>query len=99
MPYVVAPAGGGAASSYTLTFNTNGGSAVAAVSKTSGTTVDLTAYKPTRDGYTFAGWFSDAALTKAVASVKLTADTTVYAKWTKNDGQSLHRRTRRCVLP
>ena len=77
-------AGGGAAASCTLTFNTNGGSAVAAVSKTSGSTVDLTGYKPTRDGYTFAGWFSDTALTKAVTSVKLTADTTVYAKWTKN---------------
>lgn len=76
-------AGGGAAASCTLTFNTNGGSAVAAVSKTSGSTVDLTSYKPTRDGYTFAGWFSDTALTKAVTSVKLTADTTVYAKWTQ----------------
>jgi uncharacterized repeat protein (TIGR02543 family) len=73
--------GGGGVSSYTLTFNTNGGSKIAAVSKTSGTAVDLTAYKPTRDGYLFAGWFSDAALTKAVTSVKLTANTTIYAKW------------------
>jgi uncharacterized repeat protein (TIGR02543 family) len=80
-PYVVSGGSGGGVSSYTLTFNTNGGSKIAAVSKTSGTAVDLTAYKPTRDGYLFAGWFSDAALTKAVTSVKLTANTTIYAKW------------------
>ena len=47
-------------------------------------TIDLATYKPTRAGYTFAGWFSDKALTKAVTSVKLTANTTVYAKWTQS---------------
>ena len=78
--------GGGAVSTYTLTFDTNGGSAIDKITKDSGTTIDLTAYKPTRAGYTFAGWFSDKALTKAVTSVKLTANTTVYAKWTQNGG-------------
>lgn len=78
--------GGGAVSSYTLTFDTNGGSAIDKITKDSGTTIDLAAYKPTRTGYTFAGWFSDKALTKAVTSVKLTANTTVYAKWTQNGG-------------
>ena len=73
---------GGGVSSYTLTFNVNGGSAISAVSKTSGTTVDLTAYKSTKTGYTFDGWYSDAKLTTKVTSVKLTANTTVYAKWT-----------------
>lgn len=76
--------GGGAVSTYTLTFDTNGGSAIDKITKDSGTTIDLTAYKPTRAGYTFAGWFSDKALTKAVTSVKLTANTTVYAKWTQS---------------
>lgn len=76
--------GGGAVSSYTLTFDTNGGSAIDKITKDSGTTIDLAAYKPTRAGYTFAGWFSDKALTKAVTSVKLTANTTVYAKWTQS---------------
>ena len=75
--------GGSGTVSYTLSFNANGGSAIATVSKSSGTTVDLSAYAPTRSGYTFAGWYSDGALTKAVTSVKLTANTTVYAKWTK----------------
>lgn len=78
--------GGGVVSTYTLTFDTNGGSAIDKITKDSGTTIDLTAYKPTRAGYTFAGWFSDKALTKAVTSVKLTANTTVYAKWTQNGG-------------
>lgn len=76
--------GGGAVSTCTLTFDTNGGSAIDKITKDSGTTIDLAAYKPTRAGYTFAGWFSDKALTKAVTSVKLTANTTVYAKWTQN---------------
>ena len=78
--------GGGVVSTYTLTFDTNGGSAIDKITKDSGTTIDLAAYKPTRAGYTFAGWFSDKALTKAVTSVKLTANTTVYAKWTQNGG-------------
>ena len=78
--------GGGAVSTYTLTFDSNGGSAIDKITKDSGTTIDLAAYKPTRTGYTFAGWFSDKALTKAVTSVKLTANTTVYAKWTQNGG-------------
>ena len=78
--------GGGAVSTYTLTFDTNGGSAIDKITKDSGTTIDLAAYKPTRAGYTFAGWFSDKALTKTVTSVKLTANTTVYAKWTQNGG-------------
>ena len=78
--------GGGAVSTYTLTFDTNGGSAIDKITKDSGTTIDLATYKPTRAEYTFAGWFSDKALTKAVTSVKLTANTTVYAKWTQNGG-------------
>lgn len=72
---------GGGVSSCILTFEVNGGSAITALSITSGTTVDLSAYMPTREGYTFAGWYSDAKLTTAITSVRLTANTTVYAKW------------------
>lgn len=68
---------------FTLKFQTNGGSALQDVTKKSGTSVDLTAYLPKKEGYTFAGWYADAALTKKVTSVKLTSNTTVYAKWTK----------------
>ena len=80
--------GGGGATSYTLTFDTNGGSAISKVSKTSGTTVDLTGYTPTRDGYTFDGWYSNSALTVKVTSIKLTSNTTIYAKWTTKSDMS-----------
>ena len=73
---------GGGTSSYILGFETNGGSAIGAISRASGTVVDLSAYKPTREGYVFAGWYSDKELTAKVSSVTLTRDTTVYAKWT-----------------
>ncbi len=77
--------GGGVSLTRTLTFKTNGGSELASVSKTSGTVIDLKEYKSTRDGYTFAGWYSDEALTQKVTRVTLTASTTVYAKWTESE--------------
>ena len=80
--------GSGGATIYTLTFDTNGGSAISKVSKTSGTTVDLTGYTPTRDGYTFDGWYSNSALTIKVTSIKLTSNTTIYAKWTAKSDMS-----------
>ncbi len=80
--------GGGGATSYTLTFDTNGGSAISKVSRTSGTTVDLTGYTPTRDGYTFDGWYSNRELTIKVTSIKLTSNTTIYAKWTAKSDMS-----------
>ena len=40
---------------------------------------------PTREGYTFAGWYTDEACTEAYDfSVAVTGDMTLYAKWTKN---------------
>ena len=40
---------------------------------------------PTREGYTFAGWYTDEACTEAYDfSAAVTADITLYAKWTKN---------------
>ena len=80
--------GSGGATSYTLTFDTNGGSAISKVSRTSGTTVDLTGYTPTRDGYTFDGWYSNRELTIKVTSIKLTSNTTIYAKWTAKSDMS-----------
>ena len=80
--------GGGTVSTYTLTFDTNGGSKIASVSKAGGTTIDLTGYVPTRTGYDFDGWYSDAKLTDKITSVKLTKNMTVYAKWTEKDGEN-----------
>lgn len=68
---------------YTLHFETNGGSKITALRKSSGTTVDLTAYTPTRSGYIFTGWYADKALTEKITKVKLTGNTTVYAGWQK----------------
>ena len=40
---------------------------------------------PTREGYTFGGWYTDEACTQAYDfSTLVTADMTLYAKWTKN---------------
>ncbi|MBR5421466.1 MAG: InlB B-repeat-containing protein [Lachnospiraceae bacterium] len=42
--------------------------------------------KPTREGYSFGGWYKDAALTKKITKIKKnsTGDLCLYAKWTEN---------------
>ena len=69
----------------TLTFETNGGSEIAALRRISGTTVDLTAFTPTRSGYVFTGWYADKALTERITEVKLSSSKTVYAGWQESD--------------
>ena len=70
--------------SYTVTFEPNGGSTVAAQDLTYGSKVTKPA-NPTRVGYTFVGWFTDAKLTKAYDfSSEVTGDLTLYAKWQAN---------------
>lgn len=81
--------GGSASTTYTLTFETNGGSAISKVTKNKGTTIDLAQYAPTKSGATFEGWYADKGLTKKITSVKLDANTTVYAKWTETPVSSL----------
>ena len=74
-----------AAKSYTLSFESNGGSEVAAQTVRDGEKAVKPAADPTREGYRFAGWYLDEGLTKAVdwTGFTITADTTVYAKWTE----------------
>lgn len=76
--------GGGGSSDittqYTLTYNTNGGSAIASTEHDSETTVTLTA-KPTREDFVFMGWYSDADLTNKISSIKMDGNKTVYADW------------------
>lgn len=68
---------------FTATFVTNGGTEVAAIQEVASVE---SAPETTREGYTFAGWFTDEALTqKAEFPFTLTADTTFYAKWSKNE--------------
>lgn len=75
--------GGGSVgnSSFKITFETNGGTEVAAVSKSKNTTVDLAKYITSKEGFDFDGWYSDEKLTQKVSEIKVTANITVYAKW------------------
>ena len=65
----------------TLHFNTMGGLPLDDVVRGLGAPVELWPYTPVRAGYLFMGWYSDEALTKAVNTVVLVDDTTIYAKW------------------
>ena len=64
-------------SSYTITFDSDGGSAVASITQNFGTTV-VTPAAPTRSGYTFNGW------SPAVPTTMPASDLTITAQWTIN---------------
>ena len=65
---------------YTITFNSNGGSAVPSIVQDYDSTV-TEPNKPTKSGYVFAGWYKDALLTEAYEFSTMGLDTTLYAKW------------------
>jgi uncharacterized repeat protein (TIGR02543 family) len=70
---------------YTITFVTNGGSEVTPI--TQGYETEVTAQQdPTRDGYSFAGWYDNAELTGDgyTFDTMPLGGTTLYAKWTAN---------------
>ena len=68
-------------STYTVTFNTDGGSAVASQTVTSGAKATKPA-DPAKEGFAFDGWYKDAAFTTAFDfNTAITSDVTVYAKW------------------
>ena len=63
-----------------ISFNTNGGSAIADKSIVEGRTVSVE--DPIRDGYTFSGWYTDSGLKAAFdPATPVTSDLTLYAKW------------------
>ncbi len=70
----------------TMTFNSNGGSDVASIEDLSYNASITAPIAPTKNGYTFVGWYKDEALNQAwdFSSEKVTTDTTLYAKWTVN---------------
>ena len=69
---------------YTITFDSNDGSDVESITQDYNTAVTAPA-DPTKTGYTFAGWYSDEALTEAYTFGTMPAeDITLYAKWTVN---------------
>ena len=75
--------GGGGVSRYTVKFETNGGSAVKAITvNKNAIAAEPTA--PTKDGFKFEGWYTDKELTTAYDfTVKVTKNFTLYAKWTE----------------
>jgi uncharacterized repeat protein (TIGR02543 family) len=70
---------------YKITYKTNGGTLSSKAVKSYNITKAVTLVKPTKKGYTFAGWYSDSKFKTKVASVKKgsTGNKTLYAKWTK----------------
>ncbi|HQC55308.1 MAG TPA: InlB B-repeat-containing protein, partial [Clostridia bacterium] len=70
---------------YTMSFNTNGGNAIGDITQDYNS--DITPPSdPTKEGHTFAGWFSDSELTNSYTISKMPAENkTIYAKWTVNN--------------
>ena len=71
--------------SYTVTFMMNDGTQTIYDTQTvtSGNTASAPATNPTRTDYSFNGWYEDSAGTTAFSfSTPITADKTLYAKWT-----------------
>ena len=71
---------------YTITFNTDGGSEIAPITQDYGTTIAKPT-DPTKTGYTFAGWYTDAACTNAWnfgSNMLADHDMTLYARWVRN---------------
>ena len=66
---------------YTLHYESNGGTVYKDERYSSGTKVTLDK-TPTRESYTFTGWYADKALTDKITNVKMTGNKTVYAGWT-----------------
>lgn len=65
---------------FTLHYESNGGTAYKNERCSSGTKVTLDK-TPTRESYTFTGWYADKALTQKITSVTMNGDKTVYAGW------------------
>ncbi|NTW71228.1 MAG: InlB B-repeat-containing protein [Eubacteriaceae bacterium] len=70
---------------YTVGFESNGGSAVDSITTNYNTTI-IKPTDPTKSGYTFAGWYKDAALTDdwLFGTDQVTENTTLYAAWEIN---------------
>jgi len=69
---------------YTVSFDGRGGSGVDSQTVIEGQTASKPAVDPTRTGYQFDGWYSDAECTKPYDfTAATTSDITLYAKWLK----------------
>jgi uncharacterized repeat protein (TIGR02543 family) len=70
---------------YTITFETNGGSNIASITGNYGDAVSAP-NNPTKEGYTFNGWYANSNLTQSttVPTTMPAQNLTIYAKWTIN---------------
>jgi uncharacterized repeat protein (TIGR02543 family) len=71
---------------FTVTFNSNGGTSVSSRTEEYGTYITLPT--PTREGYTFSGWYSSASGASGIkygdggGSYPIKSNVTMYARWT-----------------
>ena len=73
---------------FKLTFDCKGGNALTPVYKEYNGSITLG--NPARPGFTFAGWYNEEAYTNQITSpYTITADKTIYAKWSGGDGATL----------
>ena len=71
---------------YTVTFDSQGGSHVSSQTVKESTTISLPT--PTRDGYKFLGWYTEATGGSKVTSLTVTKNVTLYAHWEKESESS-----------
>lgn len=83
--------GGGSStitSSYSVTFNTNGGSAIAKETVEANSVLEKPT-APTKEGYDFAGWYTDKELTTVYDfTAKITKNLTLYAAWAEKGDEA-----------
>ena len=72
---------------YTVTFDSQGGSHVSSQTVKEGTTISLPT--PTRDGYKFLGWYTEATGGSKVTSLTVTKNVTLYAHWEKESSETV----------
>ncbi|MCL2578187.1 MAG: InlB B-repeat-containing protein, partial [Defluviitaleaceae bacterium] len=73
---------------YTITLNVNGGTAISPNTRTTGTDRRLTAANlptPTRSGHTFLGWFDRGSGRQVTTNTVFTANTEIHARWMINE--------------
>ena len=79
---------------YKVSYELNGGTAGSSSPTTHTYDTETTLVEPTREGYTFGGWYKDAALTQSagtsLGATEYTNNITLYAKWTKTIGDKTY---------
>ncbi|MCL2100334.1 MAG: InlB B-repeat-containing protein [Fibromonadales bacterium] len=68
---------------HTVTFNSNGGSSVASINNITAGSAITAPTAPTRNNYTFGGWFKETALTNQwnFSTDRVSGNITLYARW------------------